>query len=561
MISPTGNVITIGGNGKAGFENGDFQSTTQFSSPSGIAIWRDWQWWPYPNPNDIDSFLYKNGGGKLVLFVADTGNHQIRKLNILLDEQSRVERKVLDVKVECFSGCASAPQPGYADGNSKEARFDSPRGIVVSDEGEIFVADTNNHLIRKIDRFGFTETIAGSTKTAEINDKGYALEGCPHPCLAGVQGHEDGNALDAKFTFPNDVAIASREKLLFITEKHHVRQLNLKFQSVTTIAGSSGENERDGYGSDASFNKPEGIAISMDGDLFISDSVSCRLRRGQYNAKAVPLSSCEDTLATIFRPPSCSSYNDPVDKYGLKITSKEGNMNYNYQHRDKSSHILGEDFIGRSRKNCVGSPPPRYHLIWNDERSNSNVMNKTLVIDDGIYNAREDPNEGSMMTVNCPTGCPITNLSTDKIMKIQIGGENITLFTEEIPICMAAVYEGVIARETGGLVDVTIVGVEPLSDEKVFPLSFLSVGQLFSVTKSREEISVETIAGSPSTLIRSFCGFLNSIPAEGSMVSQLFLMEPHFHVEMLTSQLSNHVLVPKSYFDRYICKQYFEQCG
>lgn len=126
-------------------------------------------------------------------------------------------------------------------------------------------------------------------------------------------------------------------------------------------------------------------------------------------------------------------------------------------------------------------------------------------------------------------------------MKIQIGGENITLFTEEIPICMAAVYEGVIARETGGLVDVTIVGVEPLSDEKVFPLSFLSVGQLFSVTKSREEISVETIAGSPSTLIRSFCGFLNSIPAEGSMVSQLFLMEPHFHVEMLTSQLSNHV--------------------
>ena len=76
--------------------------------------------------------------------------------------------------MECFSGCASVPRPGYADGNSKEARFDSPRGIVVSDEGEIFVADTNNHLIRKIDMFGFTETIAGSTKTAEINDKGYA---------------------------------------------------------------------------------------------------------------------------------------------------------------------------------------------------------------------------------------------------------------------------------------------------------------------------------------------------------------------------------------------------
>ena len=86
IFFPLGTVTTIAGCGSGG---GGYNGTTAgggtevslFSSPSGIAVWRDWLWWPYPNPIDEDSYLYKSGNGTLVLFVANTGNHRIQKIH------------------------------------------------------------------------------------------------------------------------------------------------------------------------------------------------------------------------------------------------------------------------------------------------------------------------------------------------------------------------------------------------------------------------------------------------------------------------------------------------
>jgi len=136
MISPAGYVTTIAGNGQSGFQNGNSNENPQFASPSSLCVWRDWEWWPYPNPIDLDSSLYKNGNGLLTLFIADTGNHQVRKITLdLIDNELTLERTINQVTVECFSGnCGTTgrikqPQPGYSNGSREEARFDSPRGL------------------------------------------------------------------------------------------------------------------------------------------------------------------------------------------------------------------------------------------------------------------------------------------------------------------------------------------------------------------------------------------------------------------------------------------------
>jgi len=172
-----GNVTTIAGTGNPGFQDTEssFQNMEQFSYPSDIVFWRDWENWDYRNPIDLDSFLVMNGKGRHVLFVADTGNHCIRKITgDIRYDPVQGEKTWENVNVTCFSGSAcgnvneKSPRPGYADGERHEARFDSPRGITVSSGGHIFVADTNNHLVREIDRFGTTKTIAGSLILAEV---------------------------------------------------------------------------------------------------------------------------------------------------------------------------------------------------------------------------------------------------------------------------------------------------------------------------------------------------------------------------------------------------------
>ena len=527
MISPFGKVTTIAGNGKAGFQNGD-TSTARFTYPTGLCVWRDWSWWPFPNPIDPDSSIYFNGNGTLVLFVADTGNHQIRKVTLVVhDDNITFERNITSLMVECFSGCCHEdknqerePRPGYSDGSSPEARFDSPRGITVSHAGDVYVADTNNHLIRKIDRFGMSLTIAGLTKIAERNSIGKELEGCPKPCLAGTQGHTDGFAFDAKFSFPNDVVISVNQAVLFVTDRHHIRIVDLQNQTVDTLAGTERESERDGFGSGASFNKPEGIAVTADGSIFVSDSASCRIRRAYYNSVSLLQSTCVDTLSTLFRPSGCSSYNAPTDTLGMKATSRSQSIQYNYNYRQQASDVFGENYIGRGLKDCVGSPPRRVSLY--SDNTTEVVDNERLVISDFVVDIREDPNEGTAMTVNCPSGCTY-KIPPENFVLIASKEGPISMYTEHTPICAAAYHAGVLNKVSGGLVDVVITTLDPesqiLNPSTTQAHNVLDFGQFFTLVSSSSKLAVHTISGAPSTLTENSCGFTDAIPSQRAKVS------------------------------------------
>jgi hypothetical protein len=82
------------------------------------------------------------------------------------------------------------------------------------------------------------------------------LEGCPSPCLAGTQGQKDGFALDAKFSFLNDLVISVNQSALFVTDRHQIRGVDLRTQTVATLTGFDHESDRDGFGPEASFNQP-----------------------------------------------------------------------------------------------------------------------------------------------------------------------------------------------------------------------------------------------------------------------------------------------------------------
>ena len=97
--------------------------------------------------------------------------------------------------------------------------------------------------------------------------------------------------------------------------------------------------------------------MTPNGIIYVSDSASCRLRRIYTPRRAVPFISCDDTFEQLFRPSGCSSYDPPIDTDGMINSPAEGNVYRNYKFRNLTSAELGIDYVGRSIKSCVGTPP------------------------------------------------------------------------------------------------------------------------------------------------------------------------------------------------------------
>ena len=515
MVSPTGRVSTIAGTGQLGYVDGNDTDKITFSSPSGITVWRDWK---------------HHDDGRLVLFVADTGNHRIRKITGQMHKESEnKEKNMINVEVECFSGfCGESPQAGYSDGNKNQSRFDTPIGIAVSNNGDLYITDTNNHLIRKINSWGEATTLAGKLILAEVNREGKRLEGCPNPCLTGSQGFDDGDLQSARFSFPTGVALTSDETSLLVTNRHFLRSISIDKQKVKTIAGGNRESEQDGQGLEASFNKPNGITVTSDGFAYLVDSASCRIRRVATPRLFAPTIKCNETVGDIFRPSGCSSYNSKIDQHGFEVTSRYGNIQYNYLNRNWTDREVGDDFIGRGTKDCVGSPPLQRldKLRWNES---------TLVIDDGKVYVREDPNEGSLIQIVCQAKCNSTDVVNG--IKFPIDGSSKTFlhrYTAESPICIAAAHSGLINEEDSKeeiLLDVMLhYPIEPNSSSyfnysktngEQTQQSIPDTSQFFSLRLTSEDVVIQTISGAPAALRGKSCGYVDSIPAQEAKVCKL----------------------------------------
>jgi sugar lactone lactonase YvrE len=288
VVIATGEVTTLAGSSAEGGSSDGTGATAQFYNPSAVA---------------------SDGAGSL--FVVDTGNHTLRKVVLATGEATT------------FAG--SPGEGGNSDGTRAAARFYSPNGVASDGAGSLFVADSRNHTIRKlVIATGEVATLAGSPGAEESSDGigaaaafrfpyGVAVDGTGNlfvadshnhtirkvviatgevTTLAGsprLQGSSDGTGTAARFAYPSDVA-SDRAGNLFVADEqnHTIRKIVMATGAVTTLAGSPGiPGSANGVESAARFNGPKGVVSDGGDSLFVADTGNHTIRRIAVRTGAV----------------------------------------------------------------------------------------------------------------------------------------------------------------------------------------------------------------------------------------------------------------------------------
>ncbi|OAM90464.1 hypothetical protein AW736_07770 [Termitidicoccus mucosus] len=256
---------------------------------------------------DIDT---QSGG----LVVADTGNSTLRILN----------------SAAAVNSLAGSPGlAGFTDGSGTNAFFRNPAAVVADNMGNIYVADTDNHVIRMVTPEGIVTTIAGTPQvsgtldgsgthaqfknpagiafagnTLYIADTGnhtirfitpaddahqvFTLAGQP-----GSHGSADGDmATAARFHSPRGLLVDGDTVYVADTGNSLIRKIEISAGKVATIAGYPGDDGdgdsgvmpgvpgfKDGQGNDAWLRHPEDIAIASDGTLYVADTGNAAIRK------------------------------------------------------------------------------------------------------------------------------------------------------------------------------------------------------------------------------------------------------------------------------------------
>ncbi|MBM3933338.1 MAG: hypothetical protein FJ319_03400 [SAR202 cluster bacterium] len=228
IAAQTGIITTVAGTGIAGHTgDGGPAASARLRTPHGVAV---------------DSA--KN------VYIADSGNHRIRKV----DAVTGVITTIAGDGNFDFSG-----DGGFA----VNASFRSPMGVAVDDAGSVYVADTYNNRIRKIDATtGIVTTIAGNG--------------------AFAFGGDGGLAINASFRQPEAVVV-DRQRNIYVSDSsnHRVRRIERNTNLIFTVAGNgnAGYAGDGGIGSGTSLFQPRGLGVDANGNLFIADSGNNRIRR------------------------------------------------------------------------------------------------------------------------------------------------------------------------------------------------------------------------------------------------------------------------------------------
>jgi len=159
-----------------------------------------------------------------------------------------------------FAGTGVSGSSGDG-GSATSARLNHPRGLFVDSSGNLYIADTDNHNIRKVDTSGIITTVAGKNS-------------------AGWDG-DNKTATSAKLWEPNGIFVDSSGNFYIAdTLNHRIRKVNTS-KIITTvvgtgIAGSSGDG---GFATSATLDQPRGVFLDSSNNIYIADTDNHNIRK------------------------------------------------------------------------------------------------------------------------------------------------------------------------------------------------------------------------------------------------------------------------------------------
>jgi ribosomal protein L27 len=227
---------------------------------------------------------------------------------------------------------------GSNDGTGSSATFNYPRGLAIDASGNIYVADQENHRIRKIATNGVVSTVAGTGGYGNLDGTGTnASIGQPGPLAidsegnvyigsnnrirklapngvvttfaGGTNGYETGTGTDAQFSSIASIIVDDSNNL-YVTTASDVRKVTPT--AVVTIVAGSGGGYAEGNGTNAQFNQPKGLAIDDSGILYVTEAGNRRIRKITPNGDVTTFIGTGD-FAYVDGSASIAKFKRPID--------------------------------------------------------------------------------------------------------------------------------------------------------------------------------------------------------------------------------------------------------
>ena len=223
-VDLAGTISSFAGTGEPGFSgDGGPASAARLDFPTGVAV---------------------DGEGNV--YIADSGNRRIRRVDL----------------AGTISSFAGTGEPGFSGdgGPASAARLGNPWNVAVDGEGNVYIADSGNRRIRRVDLAGTISSFAGT------GEPGFSGDGGP--------------ASAARLGNPWNVAVDGEGNVYIADSGNRIRRVDLA-GTISSFAGigEPGFSGDGGPASAARLGYPEGIAVDGEGNVYIADSSNRRIRR------------------------------------------------------------------------------------------------------------------------------------------------------------------------------------------------------------------------------------------------------------------------------------------